>query len=103
PDVQELIKRVDFRVDPEAEAAGYDKMTTLLTIHLDNGKRIEGRSDFGKGSPSNPFSYEEVAEKFHGCAEFARWPKTKADKIVSMVAEIESLNDLKELTSSLSG
>jgi 2-methylcitrate dehydratase PrpD len=103
PDVQEMIKRVDFRVDSEAEAAGYDKMTTLITIHLKNGKRIEGRSDFGKGSPSNPFSYEEVAEKFHGCAEFAQWPREKADKIVSLVAELESLNDLNDLTAALSG
>ena len=103
PDLQEMIKRVDFKVDSEAEEAGYDKMAGLIRIHLDNGKIIEGRSDFGKGSPSNPFSYEEVAEKFHGCAEFARWPKTKADRIVSLVAEIDSLNDLNELTTSLPG
>ena len=102
PDVQEMIKRVDFKVDSEAEAAGYDKMTSLIRIHLIDGKTIEGRSDFGKGSPSNPFSYEEVAEKFHGCADFARWPRTKADKIVSLVAEIETLGDLNELTTSLS-
>ena len=97
-DVQELIKRVDFKEDSEAEAAGYDKMTTLITIHLANGEKIEGRSDFGKGSPSNPFTYKEVAEKFHGCAEFARWPRAKAERIVSLVAELEAQEDLNELT-----
>src|SRR6202795_1322877 len=29
-DVQEMIRRVNFYVDPEAESAGYDKMTSLL-------------------------------------------------------------------------
>ena len=71
-DVQELIRRVDFTVSPEAEAAGYDKMTTIITIHLENGETITGRADFGKGSPRYPFSYAEVAEKFYGCADFAR-------------------------------
>src|SRR5882757_1462567 len=33
-DVQEMIHRVNFYVDPEAESAGYDKMTSLLKIHL---------------------------------------------------------------------
>ena len=101
PDVQALIKRVDFREDPEAEAAGYDKMTSLITVHLDNGRKIVGRADFGKGSPANPFSYDEVAEKFHGCADFARWPQAKAEKIVSLVAELETLDDLGQLTASL--
>ena len=101
PDVQDLIKRVDFREDPEAEAAGYAKMTTLITIHLNNGEKIEGRADFGKGSPANPFSYEEVAEKFYGCAEYARWPRAKAEEIVALVAELETLKDLDQLTTAL--
>ena len=33
PDVQEMIRRVNFYVDPEAERAGLNKMTSLLRIH----------------------------------------------------------------------
>jgi 2-methylcitrate dehydratase PrpD len=39
-DVQEMIGRVRFYVDPQAEAAGYDKMTTILKIHLKDGRTI---------------------------------------------------------------
>jgi len=63
-DVQKMIERIRFYVDPEAEKAGYDKMTTILKITLKDGRRISGRADFGKGSPTNPMSYDEVAEKF---------------------------------------
>jgi 2-methylcitrate dehydratase PrpD len=98
PDVQEMIGRIRFYVDPEAEAAGFDKMTTLLKIHLKNGRVINGRADFGKGSPANPMSYQEVAEKFYGCADFAHWPDTKARQIVELVRNLESEPDMRKLT-----
>jgi 2-methylcitrate dehydratase PrpD len=100
-DVQALIKRVNFGVHPEAEAAGYDKMTTIIDIHLKDGRVISGRADFGKGSPANPMSYDEVADKFHGCAEFARWPSSKAKDIVEMIRSLESLGSVRELTALL--
>ncbi len=98
PDVQAMIGRVRFYVDPEAEAAGFDKMTTIIKIHLKNGRLINGRADFGKGSPANPMSYEEVAEKFYGCADFAGWPADKAKQIVETVATLESEPDMRRLT-----
>lgn len=101
PDVREMIKRVDFKENSEAEAAGYDKMTSLITIHLENGEKIEGRSDYGKGSPSNPFTYDEVAEKFYCCADYARWPRSKTEEIVSLTAELDSLDNLAELAKAL--
>ena len=64
PDVKAMIEKIDFGVDPEAEAAGYHKMTTIIDIELNDGRTISGRADFGKGSPANPMSYDEVADKF---------------------------------------
>jgi 2-methylcitrate dehydratase PrpD len=98
PDVQEMIGRIRFYVDPEAEAAGYDKMTTILKIHLKDGRTIGGRADFGKGSPANPMSYAEVAGKFYGCADFADWPQAKAKQIVELVRNLESEPDMSRLT-----
>jgi len=102
PDVQAMIQKVDFGVHPEAEAAGYDKMTTILEITLADGRRISGRADFGKGSPANPMSYEEVADKFRECAGFSRWPKDKAERIIELVKGLEELRDVRELTALLS-
>src|SRR6202158_2588831 len=50
-DVREMIRRINFYVDPEAESAGYDKMTSLLKIHLKDGRVITGRAAFVKGTP----------------------------------------------------
>ncbi|MBT8333386.1 MAG: MmgE/PrpD family protein [Deltaproteobacteria bacterium] len=100
-DVKEMIERINFHIHPEAEAAGYAKMTTIIDVHLQDGRTISGQADFGKGSPANPLSYDEVAEKFRGCAEFAHWRKDKTEKIISLITIVDSLTDLSELTSAL--
>jgi 2-methylcitrate dehydratase PrpD len=96
--VQEMIKRIHFYVDPEAEDAGYDKMTTIIMIHLKNGRVVTGRADFGKGSPADPMSYEEVADKFRQCAEYASWPGAKAEKIIDFVRVLENAADMRSLS-----
>jgi 2-methylcitrate dehydratase PrpD len=97
-DVKELISRVNFSVHPEAEAAGYDKMTTIIDINLHDGRTISGRADFGKGSPANPMSYEEVADKFRGCAEFAEWPESLSEEVIELIRDLEGLESVRELT-----
>jgi 2-methylcitrate dehydratase PrpD len=97
-DVQKMIERIRFYVDPEAEKAGYDKMTTILKITLKDGRTISGRADFGKGSPANPMSYDEVGEKFLGCAAFAEWPQAKAHQVIDLVRKLEDLPDVRALT-----
>jgi 2-methylcitrate dehydratase PrpD len=97
-DVKKMIERVRFYVDPEAEKAGYDKMTTILKITLKDGRTISGRADFGKGSPSDPMSYGEVAEKFRGCAAFAGWPSSKANQVIDLVRKLEDVSDVRSLT-----
>ena len=100
-DVQDMISRVNFGVHPEAEGAGYDKMTTIIDIQLKDGQIISGRADFGKGSPANPMSYDEVADKFRGCAEFADWDSDRTEQIIETVRDLEQLESIKELTSLL--
>jgi hypothetical protein len=93
-----MIGRVHFGVHQVAEAAGYNKMTTIIDIHLRDGRTISGSADFGKGSPANPMSYDEVAAKFLDCAAFAKWPGDNAKVIVDMVRKLEGLPDVRTLT-----
>jgi 2-methylcitrate dehydratase PrpD len=102
PEVQAMMKKVRFYMDPVAESGGFDKMTSLVKIHLRGGKVLTARADFAKGSPSNPMSYDEAADKFRGCAEFARWPKAKAEAVIAQVKTLESAKDLSQLTAALS-
>jgi len=98
PDVRKMIEKVDFGVHPEAEAAGYEKMTTIIDIELADGRKIGGRADFGKGSPANPMSDDELATKFRECAAWGKLPKASADKVVDRVFNLEKLKSIRELT-----
>ena len=96
-DVKAMIEKVDFVVDDEAEAAGYHKMTTLIDITLTDGRKISGRADFGKGSPMEPMSFDEVANKFLENVEFARFPRLQAMAVIDMVRNLESLKSIDRL------
>src|SRR5262249_13489086 len=101
PDVQEMVKRVSFHVDPEAEKAGLDKMTSILAVHMKDGRVFAGRAEFAKGSPMNPMSYDEVADKFRGCAEFAKWPAAKAQSVIAAVKGLETVADVGQVARAL--
>ena len=96
-DIQELLRRVNFHVDPIAEKAGYDKMTSLVTVHMKDGRVLRDQADFAKGSPADPMTFEEAAVKFRGCAEFAKWPANKTDAIIEAVSTLERARNLKRL------
>jgi 2-methylcitrate dehydratase PrpD len=101
-DVQVMIQKVDFGVDPEAEAAGFHKMTTIITITLTDGRVIRGSADFGRGSPAMLMTYDEVADKFRENCEFAKFSSQKANQVVEMIRGIEKVGSIRELTALLS-
>jgi 2-methylcitrate dehydratase PrpD len=102
-DVQDMLRRVNFYVDPEAEKAGFDKMTSLVKVHLKDGRTFSGREDFAKGSPAYPMSFDNVMEKFRGCADYAHWPADKTQAIIDFVSGLERDDDVAKLGPLLAG
>ncbi len=97
-DVRRMMKKIEFGVHPEAEAAGYEKMTTIIDIKLGDGRLVSGRADFGKGSPANPMSDKEVADKFRECASWGGLPAKNIEKVIDIVFSLEQLKRTSELT-----
>jgi 2-methylcitrate dehydratase PrpD len=97
PDVQAMIEKVGFGVHPEAEAAGFDKMTTLVEVELADGKVVKGQADFGKGSPANPMTDEELSEKFRQCAAWGGLDRERTQAILALAWKIEALADVNDL------
>jgi 2-methylcitrate dehydratase PrpD len=98
PDVQALLQRVQFGVHPDAEAAGFDKMTTIIEVELDDGTVLKGSADFGKGSPANPMSDDELFHKFRECAAWGGLNRDEAQRVIDMMWKIEDLANAADLT-----
>jgi len=92
-DVQALLQRIDFGVHPEAEAAGFDKMTTIVEVELDDGTTVKGVADFGKGSPANPMTDDELKDKFRQCAAWGGLSSAGTQNVIDLVWAIDDLED----------
>jgi len=108
PEVQETIGRVKYSVDPEFDRIGRDaafqavlEEAAILTIHMKDGRVLSTRTEPAKGSPKNPMTYDEVADKFRTNAEFAKWPTRKAESIIALVKSLERAPTLAALTAAL--
>ena len=109
-DVQDLVGRVRFYADPEFDTLGRNgtfqavlEEAAILKVHMKDGRVLSTRTEPAKGSPKNPMTYEEVADKFRTNADFARWPAAKAQAIVSLVQAIESAPDMSRLSAAVGG
>jgi 2-methylcitrate dehydratase PrpD len=98
PEVKAMIRKIEYGVHPRAEAAGYEKMTTIIDIELKDGRKISGSADFGKGSPANPMTNAELANKFYECAAWGRLPRARAESIVDLVFGLEKVRNIRALT-----
>jgi 2-methylcitrate dehydratase PrpD len=97
PDVQALVQKIEFGVHPDAEAAGFDKMTTIIEVELDDRTVVKGSADFGKGSPANPMSDAELADKFRQCAAWGGFDREQTQNVLDLAWRIETIEDIGQL------
>ncbi len=101
-DVQEVIGLVDFDVDPQAEAAGYNNMTTRITVELRDGRTLTTSAAFGKGSPQNPMTDDELIEKFLSCLEWGGFDRAIGKDLARRVMTLEQLDSIDSIIGLLS-
>ncbi len=98
---QDLLQKVDFYNSPEADAAGSDKMRSMIEIKLKDGKAVHGQADFARGSPQKPMTFDDAVDKFRGCADYAKVPKARVERIVAMVRDLDRVDDMQKAVAAL--
>ena len=103
PDIQHMLGNTNYSAFPDAESKdlGYENYTTLITFTLKDGRTFTERSDFGKGSAHDPFSYDETAEKAQRCCTHRDWPQKKFELLVEGWKQIDTVPDVNEITQNL--
>jgi 2-methylcitrate dehydratase len=95
-----MLKKVEIVADPELHKLYPEKFPSNIEIYTKDGKVFKGEMYYAKGSAKNPFSDEEVNDKFRGLA-VPVIGKERTEKIISMIENLESVKDVSELAALL--
>ena len=87
-----MMQKIDYRAYDKTES-DYTNTTTLIELELNDGTVLKERVDFPKGSPQDPMSFDEVADKFRECAEYGNWPSGPTEEAIALVRDLESVDD----------
>jgi 2-methylcitrate dehydratase PrpD len=100
PLTRELAARTELYVDDEVEAAYPARFGARVTVELRDGRLYEGYELNPHGTPQQPCTDEELAQKFRRLAR-ASCSDAKITTIVELVNRIESLETLSPLSTAL--
>lgn len=98
--IRELAKKVRFEVDPEAEANYPQKRMGGIVVKLKNGTKYQEKTEYAKGMPENPFTAEELRNKFRALSSVVL-PKQKVEGIIEAVDSLENHDDVNTLANML--
>lgn len=95
PRILDLASRFEVHADPEIDAKGPGaRHEVRLTIHLRDGRRIEGHAGVAKGSARDPLGPDEITSKFTDLAS----RQIGADAARELLAMVDSVDELGDLT-----
>jgi hypothetical protein len=99
--VQRLAAKVEFRDDPGAATVERERgrMTSRVSIVLNDGREIEGACNALRGSPRNSLSADDIVRKF--VVNTAHLDRQRRDVIVDQVMGLDDLGALANLSGSL--
>ncbi|MGQ9584948.1 MAG: MmgE/PrpD family protein [Anaerolineae bacterium] len=93
--VLDLARRVRIHEIPGTKGKRTDEVPVTLQVTTRDGRTLSRTVLDLKGSPANPMTYEEVADKYRLCADYAAiLPPGRAEGIISTVRHLEEVTDV---------
>jgi len=101
PDIQEFMTRIKY-VHPETLTgwAGRELPETVK-VTLKSGRQLQHSVDKATGDPSNPASEEQCLAKYRQCAGMVL-PEATVERSMRLIARLESVKDIAELSAVVS-
>ena len=92
---QQMMAKVERILDPDIEARGFEKIRSTVEVDLENGTRLVEKADERyRGGPDQPFTQEDLHEKFSECAALV----LHRSSIAETLRMVESLDDVSDIT-----
>lgn len=97
PTVYEVMQKVRYEFDPEAEKVYPQKYPSTVIVTLKDGRKIKSYIEYPKGDPENPVTEQEIIDKFRVLAS-SNFESKKVEKIIETVLNLEQLDNINYLT-----
>ncbi len=97
PDTLGLMEKLKFSVIEQEEGKlvfGFQE----VVLTMKDGRELRYKIDHPKGEPQNPQTPEELEAKFRKCAAYANYKEPAISQIKNLVAGLENVRDITELT-----
>jgi 2-methylcitrate dehydratase PrpD len=99
-DAKALAERVTMEIDPSAEQIFSDErglaIPTFVEVKTKDGRTFKTEEKYSKGTPNNPFTVEELKDKFRTLASSVFEAK-RIEEIIDAVESLESLDSISKL------
>jgi len=100
PQAKSLAEKVTMEVDPSAEKIFNDEkglaIPSEVVIRTHEGKVYREEVRYSQGTPNNPFTEEELKEKFRTLAS-SLFSEKRINKIIETVDALDELDDISKL------
>jgi len=102
PKIKDFVQKIYVIPDPALQDPGSERsLSSDVTVTTKSGKVYHQFVKTARGMPGSPLSKEEHLEHFQECMSYAKkpLPKSKINKIVSFIDQIEGVEDIRNLIS----
>jgi len=101
PQAAAVAQKVTMEVDPTAEEVFNEEkglaIPTTVEVKTVEGKVYQESIKYSKGTPSNPFTSEELKDKFTTLAS-SLFSENRISQIIDTVESLDKLDDISELS-----
>jgi 2-methylcitrate dehydratase PrpD len=101
PEAKSVASKVIMEEDPSAEQVFFEEKGLAIPSRVEvktiNGKTFVEQIKYSKGTPNNPFKFEELKDKFVTLAS-SLFSEENISDIMETVDSLELLDDISDLT-----
>jgi 2-methylcitrate dehydratase PrpD len=97
PDTLSLMQKIKLDAIPREDLIGPFGFQEVI-LKMKDGNTYACKVEHPKGEPQNPQSLEELEAKFRKCALYAHYEEPAISRIRDVVADLENIKDITELT-----
>jgi 2-methylcitrate dehydratase PrpD len=92
-----LTKKIKVIADEAMEKRGHTPLD--MRVRTRNGRELFRQIDIAPGFPGNPLSEEDHEKRFKDCLDYSKKPvsRARATQIVSLIRDLEKIDDVRKL------